>query len=100
MRSRFKAPPWLWLAVLFTVLPQIVAGQAVQQASSAIDPLRFKDDMAAFDREDKASMPPPGAVVVTGSSSIVRWKTMKQDLAPLTVVPRGFGGSTMEDALY
>jgi lysophospholipase L1-like esterase len=25
---------------------------------------------------------------------------MTADLAPLTVVPRGFGGSTMEDALY
>ena len=100
MRTRLRAPLWLWLAVLFSVLPQVVIGQAVQQAPRVINPLRFKEDMAEFDAADKASMPPPGAIVLTGSSSIVRWKTMERDLAPLTVVPRGFGGSTMEDALY
>ena len=100
MRARLRAPLWLCLTLLFSVLPQVVIGQAVQQAPRVIDPLRFKEDMATFDAEDRASMPPPGAIVLTGSLSIVRWTTMKRDLAPLTVVPRGFGGSTMEDALY
>ena len=39
--------------------------------------------------------------VVTGSSSGRRWHpTVQEDLTPLTIIPRGFGGSTMEDALY
>ena len=70
-------------------------------APPKIEPGRFADDMAAFDAEDQTSPPPEGAIAITGSSSIRRWHpTIVEDLAPLTVIPRGFGGSTMEDALY
>jgi lysophospholipase L1-like esterase len=45
--------------------------------------------------------PPKGAIVITGSSSIRRWhNSIVKDLAPLTIIPRGFGGSTMKDALH
>ena len=74
---------------------------AERQAAPAIDPLRFEADIEAFEAEDETSPPPAGAVVVTGSSSVRRWHpTIEEDLSPLTVIPRGFGGSTMEDALY
>ena len=44
---------------------------------------------------------PQGAIVITGSSSIRRWHpSMKADLAPLTVIHRGFGGSAMADVLH
>ena len=73
------------------------AGLAAAQ-SRAIDPTRFEGAIQAFEAEDLAAMPPTGAIVVTGSSSIRRWHpTLEADLAPLTVVPRGFGGSTMQD---
>ena len=73
------------------------AGLAAAQ-SRAIDPTRFEGAIQAFEAEDRAMMPPKGAIVVTGSSSIRRWHpTLEADLAPLTVVPRGFGGSTMQD---
>ena len=65
-----------------------------------IDPTRFEEAILAFEAEAKTSMPPEGAIVVTGSSSIRRWDTMKADLAPLTVIPRGFGGSAMADVLH
>jgi lysophospholipase L1-like esterase len=102
MRVRFKVALWLWVVLAVSALPQLLAAQtATQQAPRTIDPLRFEKDMAAFDAEDKASMPPAGAIVITGSSSVRRWHpTIKQDLAPLTIVPRGFGGSTMQDALH
>jgi len=64
------------------------------------DPFRFEADIAAFAREDEAAPPPAGAVVAVGSSSIVFWRSIARDLAPIPVVPRGFGGSTMSDALY
>jgi lysophospholipase L1-like esterase len=39
--------------------------------------------------------------VLTGSSSIARWNSQASAaLAPLTVIPRGFGGSTMHELLY
>ena len=65
-----------------------------------IDPTRFEEDIQAFEADAKASMPPEGAILVTGSSSIRRWSSMEADLAPLTVIPRGFGGSAMADVLY
>ena len=89
---------------LLSVSPPFVvlARQAAQQeAPRTIDPTRFAKEFDAFAEEDKVTPPPEGAIAITGSSSIRRWHpTMKEDLAPLTVIPRGFGGSTMEDALY
>ena len=92
----------LGVALLTGSLSIVLAGQAAQQeAPPKIEPERFAEAFEAFAAEDEASPPPEGAIVITGSSSIRRWHpTIKEDLAPLTVIPRGFGGSTMEDALY
>ena len=62
------------------------------------DPSRWADAIASFEAE--AASRPQGAIVLTGSSSFARWRTMEEDLAPLTVIPRGFGGSTMADVLH
>jgi lysophospholipase L1-like esterase len=64
-------------------------------------PTRYEEDVQAFEAQDAATPPPANAIVITGSSSIRRWHPrMADDLAPLTVIPRGFGGSTMADLLY
>ena len=84
------------VAVLLVLALGIAALAAAQ--TRTIDPTRFGEAIQAFEAEDAAMMPPEGAIVVTGSSSIRRWHpSLKQDLAPLTVIPRGFGGSTMQD---
>jgi lysophospholipase L1-like esterase len=97
MKPRFTSTA---LAVLFLGgLSRIAGGQPA--APPKIDPLRFTAEIEAFEKEDKATPPPKDAIVVTGASSIRRWHpTIREDLAPLTIIPRGFGGSTMEDALY
>ena len=77
----------------------VVGFVSAASAQTPIDPTRFEDAIAAFEAED-ASMTPEGAIAITGSSSIRRWNTMKADLAPLTVIPRGFGGSAMADVLH
>ena len=65
------------------------------------NPERFEKAVQAFEAKDKKDPPPASAIVCTGSSSMVGWhKTIRNDLAPLTVIPRGFGGSTMNDVLY
>lgn len=65
------------------------------------DPKRFESEIAAFEKEDRAAPPPAGAIVLTGSSSITKWNSeAKSALAPLTVIPRGFGGSVMRDLAY
>jgi lysophospholipase L1-like esterase len=61
---------------------------------------RFESDILAYEQQDLLSPPPKGAIVVTGSSTIVRWTSILDDLAPLEIIPRGFGGSTADDLDY
>ena len=61
----------------------------------------FENEIQDFENADRKEFPPPGAIVCLGSSSFTGWNsTIQKDLAPLTIIPRGFGGSTMNDALH
>ena len=74
---------------------------AVSQTEEAYpDPARFEKDIQAFEAESREVPPPEGAIVGIGSSSMRMWKTIQEDLDPLRIIHRGFGGSTMSDALY
>jgi lysophospholipase L1-like esterase len=65
------------------------------------DPLRFEEAIQRFEAADRTNPPPEGAIVLTGSSSIMFWNhDAPADLAPLTVIARGFGGSVMHDLLH
>lgn len=65
------------------------------------NPMRFENEILAFEAQDKLFPPPYGAVLCIGSSSMRMWHdTLVADLHPLTLIPRGFGGSTMLDVLY
>ena len=65
------------------------------------DPLRLESEILKFEQDDRMDRPPEGAIVLTGSSSIRLWNDQaKVALAPLTVIPRGFGSSYMHDLLY
>ncbi|MFH2051477.1 MAG: SGNH/GDSL hydrolase family protein [bacterium] len=76
-------------------------GQDSEEATFYPDPTRFEGDVAAFEAEDALAFPPSGAWLYIGSSSMRMWhETIAKDLAPLVVIPRGFGGSTMLDVLY
>ncbi len=62
------------------------------------DPERYRAAIDAFEAEDA---PPAGAVVAVGSSSMRGWhRRIAEDLAPLAIVPRGFGGSNMADVSH
>jgi lysophospholipase L1-like esterase len=90
-----------WRSVAAAAL--LVLGVATTAAAQAlsIDLSRYEGAIQAFEAADRENMPPPGAIVVTGSSSIALWNdAMPADLAPLTVIPRGFGGSAMADVLH
>jgi lysophospholipase L1-like esterase len=93
MKARI-AFPYLTLLLAFSL------ASTVSAQTRTIDPSRFDEDIAAFEAKDSEMMPPEDAIVVTGSSSIRRWYQIEEDLAPLTVIPRGFGGSTMADLLH
>ncbi len=64
------------------------------------DPLAWESAIQKFEARDRLEPPPPNAIVFTGSSSITFWSTLGQDMAPLPVVNRGFGGSRLNDVVY
>ena len=55
--------------------------------------------MLEFERLDRENTYPPNSILFTGSSSIVLWRTLAEDMAPFPVIQRGFGGSKMPDVL-
>ncbi|MCP5056699.1 MAG: hypothetical protein GY937_08225 [bacterium] len=64
------------------------------------DPTFFEDAIAAFEAEDQASAPAHPVVLFTGSSSVRLWSSLAEDMAPIPVLNRGFGGSQMSHVVH
>jgi hypothetical protein len=62
--------------------------------------LRFEKDIQEFEKLDNTESYSSNAILVTGSSYIRLWKTIKQDLAPHEIIHRGFGGSNISEMAY
>lgn len=93
-----------WKLVLAASMALVGASAALAQSQNDYelpDPARYEEAIQRFEAMDRQSPPPEGAIVLTGSSSIMYWNDdAAEDLAPLTVIPRGFGGSVMNDVLH
>jgi lysophospholipase L1-like esterase len=57
----------------------------------------WEPEIRQFEQNDKVNPPKPGIIVFAGSSSIVKWTTLANDMQPLEVINRGFGGSQFSD---
>ncbi|MEM6505113.1 MAG: SGNH/GDSL hydrolase family protein [Planctomycetota bacterium] len=93
--------------VLFTsvwVVVAVLCGCSTSQPLpdfGYLSPDRFEQEIRAFEAGDAEAMPPENALLFVGSSSIRMWhKTLAEDMAPLTVIGRGFGGSNANDLLH
>ncbi len=60
----------------------------------------FEKDIQKFEESDKLMFPPQGAVLFIGSSTIRMWKSLQGDMSGLTVINRGFGGSSTCHVLH
>jgi lysophospholipase L1-like esterase len=49
--------------------------------------------ISAYEKADRVNPPKAGVIVFTGGSSIRFWDTLANDMKPLEVINRGFGGS-------
>ncbi len=82
----------------------LLVSLAVPGAALAVappDPARFATDIQAFTIADSTAPAPRGGVVFYGSSSIRFWHPrLATDFPRITVVGRGFGGSTMPEAVH
>ena len=60
----------------------------------------FRDEINEFKRLDKENFPGKGKILFTGSSSIRFWDSLEEDMEPLEVLNRGFGGAQISHVIY
>ena len=60
----------------------------------------FIDEINEFKRLDKENFPEKGKILFTGSSSIRFWESLEEDMEPLEVLNRGFGGAQISHVIY
>jgi lysophospholipase L1-like esterase len=98
-RKRISLPSFLLVSHLCALL--CVSSAEAGDGTEYPNPSRYAKEIEAFERAAKENAPPKDAIVFFGSSSIRGWREhIVEDLAPLTIVRRGFGGSNMYDALH
>jgi len=70
------------------------------QATAATHEVRFADQIAAFLDADKKAPPPQQAILFIGSSIFRQWTNVEEQMAPLPVFNRAFGGSRTWEVLH
>jgi len=71
-----------------------------QDSTSSRQQVRFADQIDAFLKEDTLTPPPKNAILFIGSSIFRQWTHLKEQMAPLPVFNRAFGGSRTAEVLY
>ncbi|NBV52664.1 MAG: hypothetical protein EBR83_03905 [Verrucomicrobia bacterium] len=85
----------LLIALGLSVFSALAADEVLTDKSSSSKVLAlYQKILAAAQKEP----PAPGSVICIGSSHMQLWKSVKEDLAPLTVHNFGIGGSRMNQA--
>ena len=103
MQTKRKPIRVLWCVTLALVAGNVfAAGEIMLTKTKKGDPvavherrwirLRYEKVMQRFEAQDKTDLR-TGEIVFTGSSSMVGWRTVSKDMAPLPVINRAFGGS-------
>lgn len=87
-------PSVLAVAILAAILSSPASSAPPRPAPPAQN---WEPEIRAFEAQDRAHPPKTGSIVFTGSSSFVRWNTLSEDMKPLPVLNRAFGGSEYTD---
>ena len=74
--------------------------QAPAAAAASARAPRYANEIAAYLEQDKVSPPPTDGILFVGSSIFRLWTTLEQQMAPLPVFNRGFGGSRTDEVLF
>ncbi len=87
---------WKWIAegIVVSVAGVLACGAWWLESSRHAE--HWEPSIEAFEAADRSEPPAPGQVLFVGSSSIVSWKSLASDMAPLPVLNRGFGGSHID----
>ena len=58
---------------------------------------KWEDDIRKLEAKDRAETHPEESILFIGSSSIRRWNTIAEDVAPFHPIQRGYGGAKYSD---
>ncbi len=83
------------LRLIFIVAVLVCWNSRAQEPATS----KFEKDIVKFEERDKENPPPKGAILFVGSSTFTKWRSVGEDLKPLPVINRGFGGSSMPELL-
>ena len=56
----------------------------------------WEGEIAAFERRDVSNPPPENAVLFVGGRDVRLWEGLTEDMAPVAVIQRGFGGAQIK----
>ena len=60
----------------------------------------FYEEIQAFKKKDSLNLPVKNGILFIGSSSLRKWTDLEKTFADYHAINRGFGGSTLTDAIY
>lgn len=93
-----KLPLLRVLCLALSLLPATL--HPVSAADTAgKSPVRYEREFAEFAAADRAVPPARGGILFVGSSIFRQWTTVAEQMAPLPVLNRAFGGSRTADQL-
>jgi len=100
MNSWSRIRRWIWGALMLLVPVASLLIWRLFRMMASDDPAVWKREIAKFKEQDRHHSPLQGVIVFTGSSSIRFWQALEQDMAPLPVINRGFGGAKINQVAY
>ena len=90
----------LWMAAVVCFVFALAAARFPLWALQEVSPTRFQPAIDAFLEDDKVNPPPRHAILFIGSSIFRQWADLKEQMAPLPVFNRAFGGSRTGEILF
>ena len=75
--------------------PSILGDVLCVRESEGLPASTWEFSIEAYEASDAENPPAPGSIVFVGSSSILLWDTLSEDMIPMLVLNRGFGGSVI-----
>lgn len=81
------------------VLLLVLMGSVVTAQDEIAPKVRFEESIVAFEKADREAPPPSGSILFIGSSIFRLWAGLAEQMAPLPVFNRAFGGSRTHEVL-
>ena len=78
----------------------VIASLSTIEIKAQNEALQWEPNIQRFEQQDASRTYDPHSIMFIGSSSIMYWQTIENDMKPYPVIQRGFGGSKLTDVNY